>query len=212
MRTAAAYISKIKREVLGKTYKVQDTNHRLFTTTLYRGAIGCGPVDYTQLNYVEPCLCDYIGPAKNPPIAGPPPKPCRDTIDGGTSVASGVPIIDGGNASRPGSQIIDGGTPGVCARIFDGGKSLKSGVYVVDGGRSRSSGTFLVDGGNTQAICTHVVEGGTSKSSGISTLDGGNRAASGDYIQDGGTVASGIFIVDSIQRLKIGNYEVKRCI
>lgn len=212
MRSAAAYISKIKREVLGKTYKVQDTNHRLFTTTLYRGAVGCGPVDYTQLIYVEPCLCDYIGPAKRRPIVSPPPKPCRDTIDGGIPFASGVAVIDGGNAFTPGSQIIDGGKPFVCVRIFDGGQSRSSGIYIVDGGSSLSSGTFLVDGGNTQAICTRIVEGGTSNSSGILTLDGGNYAASGEYTQDGGTVLSGIFIVGSIQRLKIGDYEVKRCI
>jgi hypothetical protein len=158
MRTAAAYISKIKREVLGKTYKVQDANHRLFTTTLYRGAVGCGPVDYTQLIYVEPCLCDYIGPAKryNPP----PPKPCRVDIDGGTSSASGQPVIDGGNTEFAGVHIIDGGNSGGCSRIFDGGNSSDSGFYIIDGGDSQSSGTFLVDGGNTEEICTQIIESG----------------------------------------------------
>jgi|UniRef100_A0A6C0CT85 hypothetical protein len=64
MRSAAAYTSKLKAEALGRTYKVQDTNHRLFTPTLYRGAAGCGPVDYTQIVYVPLCNCNYIGRAK----------------------------------------------------------------------------------------------------------------------------------------------------
>lgn len=225
MRTASAYIYKIQREVLGKTYKVQDANHRLFTTTLYRGAVGCGPVDYTQLNYVEPCLCDYIGPAKKPQIVTPPPpKPCRDTIDGGTSSASGVPIIDGGIASTPGSHVIDGGNPGVCARTFDGGKPSKSGIYIVDGGRSQSSGTSLVDGGNTEAICSYVeqgisdcacvltLDGGSESNPGECIQDGGTESASGVCIQDGGTKTSDPSIVCPIERLKIGDYEVKRCV
>ena len=58
MKSAAAYTSKLKAEALGRTYKVQDTNHRLFTTTLYRGAAGCGPVNYNQIVYVEPCACN----------------------------------------------------------------------------------------------------------------------------------------------------------
>ena len=60
MKTAAAYTSKIKAEALGRTYKVQDTNHRLFTTTLYRGAAGCGPVNYNQIMYVKPCACNLL--------------------------------------------------------------------------------------------------------------------------------------------------------
>ena len=225
MRTAAAYISKIKREVLGKTYKVQDANHRLFTTTLYRGAAGCGPVDYTQLNYVEPCLCDYIGPAKRYiPPPPPPPKPCRDTIDGGIAAASGDILIDGGSALRPGSHIIDGGNPGICARTFDGGNPSNSGIYIVDGGRSRSSGTIFVDGGNTLSICEYVEEGisdcaciqtldgGSENNLGECIQDGGTESASGECIQDGGTKTSELSIVCPIQRLEIGDYQVNRCV
>ncbi len=113
MRTAAAYISKIKPEALGRTYKVQDTNHRLFTTTLYRGAAGCGPVNYDQLEYVEPCLCDYIGPAKtfNLPITPTPNIPVRPLIyDGGSARNGGGRIIDGGFVNEFG-PIVDGGFP-----------------------------------------------------------------------------------------------------
>ena len=107
MRTAAAYISKIKNEAFGRTYKVQDTNHRLFTSTLYRGAVRCGPVDYTEIDYVEPCKCDYLGPA----VRAPKPPSIIDTIDGGTPGSSGFMVLDGGTALRPGSTIIDGGKP-----------------------------------------------------------------------------------------------------
>jgi hypothetical protein len=103
MRTAAAYVSKLKAEALGRTYKVQDTNHRLFTTTLYRGAAGCGPVNYDQIEYVEPCKCDYIGPAR------------RSNFRQPTSV------YDGGNARNPGERILDGGLVNDYGRIVDGG-------------------------------------------------------------------------------------------
>jgi len=107
MRTSAAYISKLKNEALGRTYKVQDTNHRLFTTTLYRGAAGCGPVDYTQIDYVEICRCDYIGPA----FKSRNPITLINTLDGGSPYASGRLIIDGGTPFMSGSAIIGGGKP-----------------------------------------------------------------------------------------------------
>jgi hypothetical protein len=111
MRTAAAYISKLKAQALGRNFKVQDTNHRAFTSTLYRGAAGCGPVNYTQLNYVEVCKCDYIGPAKrfNPSIT--PNIPVLPLIyDGGTPSGSGPWIIDGGSVIS-GGRVVDGGIP-----------------------------------------------------------------------------------------------------
>jgi hypothetical protein len=108
MRTAAAYISKLKAENLARTFKVQDTNHRLFTSTLYRGAAGCGPVDFTQLNYVEPCLCDYIGLSPGAPKE---PKAPPTGYDGGTPSSSGPDFLSGGFPVGSGSTIIDGGNP-----------------------------------------------------------------------------------------------------
>lgn len=108
MKTAAAYISKLKAENLGRTFKVQDTNHRLFTSTLYRGAAGCGPVDFTQLDYIEPCLCDYIG--RSPGAPRMPPVPLRN-YNGGIPAFSGVDILSGGSALRSGPTIISGGNP-----------------------------------------------------------------------------------------------------
>jgi hypothetical protein len=107
MRTINAYISKLKSEALGRTYKVQDTNHRLFTSTLYRGAAGCGPVDYTQIDYIEPCRCDYIGSSPRAPI---PPKK-RTVLDGGSPSNSGFLIIDGGVPMISGPVLVDGGKP-----------------------------------------------------------------------------------------------------
>ena len=105
MRTAAAYISKLKAEALGRTFKVQDTNHRLFKSTLYRGAAGCGPVNFEQINYEEVCKCDYIGPALRAP------RRRITEYDGGTSFAPGIPIIDGGSPYGSGPTLIDGGIP-----------------------------------------------------------------------------------------------------
>lgn len=101
MRTAKAYTAKLNAEALGRTFKVQDTNHRAFTTTLYRGAAGCGPVNYTQLNYVEPCFCNYLQTIITPPV--------KTVYDGGTPFTTG-PVLNGGSASLVGSPI-DGGIP-----------------------------------------------------------------------------------------------------
>jgi hypothetical protein len=109
MRTAAAYISKLKAENLGRTFKVQDTNHRLFTSTLYRGAAGCGPVDFTQIDYIEPCLCDYIGLAKRAP--NPPVSPVTITYDGGNPTSGGTMEKNGGSVRGSGNSILNGGNP-----------------------------------------------------------------------------------------------------
>lgn len=107
MRTATAYISKLKAENLARAFKVQDTNHRLFTSTLYRGAAGCGPVDFTQIEYVEPCLCEYIGSAPKAPFIL--KKPRISNYDGGIPSYSG-PVLDGGSVTSSGI-ILNGGNP-----------------------------------------------------------------------------------------------------
>jgi len=102
MRTAKAYTAKLNAEALGRTFKVQDTNHRAFTTTLYRGAAGCGPVNYTQLNYVEPCFCNYLQTIITPPE--------NFVYDGGTPLRTGRGL-NGGSVSLVGSRVFDGGNP-----------------------------------------------------------------------------------------------------
>lgn len=144
MRTAAAYLSKLKAEALGRTFKVQDANHRAFTSTLYRGAAGCGPVDYTQIEYRELCGCSYLGPSRDKfGIQLEPPRPTgRAILDGGTpesgvlsggfsdtvyapnhysggSPSGSGPTILNGNSQR---QQLNGGTvDGSSSAIFDGG-------------------------------------------------------------------------------------------
>jgi hypothetical protein len=74
---------------------------------LYRGAAGCGPVNYTQIDYVPICECKYIGPAKG---RTPDVKPGIYTIvDGGNPFASGITIFDGGSPASSGRLIVDGG-------------------------------------------------------------------------------------------------------
>lgn len=83
MRTASAYLSKLKAENQGRTYKVQDTNHRANASTLYRGAAGCGALNPAQIYYPDICPCTYLGPAKQFDV-----KPVLTCI-----------IYDGGNAT-----------------------------------------------------------------------------------------------------------------
>ena len=146
MRTAAAYISKLKAEALGRTYKVQDTNHRLFTSTLYRGAAGCGPVNYDQIEYVETCKCDYIGPAKKYT-----PPSLRTAIYDGGNASSNFPnilnddglsniILDSGNADYPYPE------PVLNGKMYDGGNTRNYMGRTVDGGVVHDSAPLL-DGG-----------------------------------------------------------------
>ena len=149
MRTAAAYTSKLRAQALGRNFKVQDTNHRAFTSTLYRGAAGCGPVNYTQLNYVEACKCVYIGPARK--TISPFPCNCPCGLDGGTASASGDIIYDAGNQSFEGTTILDGGVeppfPCNCPCGLDGGTASASGDIVYDAGNQSFEGTTILDGG-----------------------------------------------------------------
>jgi hypothetical protein len=82
MRTATAYLAKLKAENQGRTYKIQDTNHRVNASTLYRGAAGCGALNPAQIEYPRVCPCTYLGSAKQFDV-----KPVLKCI-----------IYDGGNA------------------------------------------------------------------------------------------------------------------
>ena len=105
MISAAGYLARMKAENLGRTFKIQDTNHRVVTTTLYRGAAGCGPINYSQINYPRVCPCTYNGRARRiRPI-----MPSINTIDGGNPTAPGPTIFDGGTPAGSGSSIFDGG-------------------------------------------------------------------------------------------------------
>jgi hypothetical protein len=103
MRTASAYISKMNAEALGRNSKVQDTNHRLYTTN-YRGAAGCGPLNFTQINYRPWCRAPRIN---QPPCPDIPPS----IYFGGTPLSSGPSILFGGTPSASGPQVLYGGNP-----------------------------------------------------------------------------------------------------
>jgi len=108
MRTAAAYISKLKAQALGRTFKVQDTNHRALTSTLYRGAAGCAPVDYAQLDYKEICSCKYIGPARRP---GAPLPPEPVVLDCGSPSTESILVVECGGPANTDTFTYDAGIP-----------------------------------------------------------------------------------------------------
>ena len=96
MRTASAYIYKLKNETKGKTFKVQDTNHRLMTGTIFRGSAGCGPVDFTPIFYSNDCCI------RPPPVT---------TLYGGNPYGSGPNIYHGGTPFGSSPPILYGGSP-----------------------------------------------------------------------------------------------------
>ena len=105
MRTASAYISKIHAEALGRNYKVQDTNHRLMTFNVYRGAAGCGSINYSQIRFINTCKVPRIN---QPPCVE--PIPIIRTYFGGTPSSSG-PLLFGGTPPSSGPRILNGGNP-----------------------------------------------------------------------------------------------------
>jgi hypothetical protein len=149
MRTAAAYLAKSKAEALARTFKVQDTNRRAFTSTLYRGSAICGPVDYTEITYVEACFCNYINSTANIRPVVPPPRQ-RLLLDGG--FPNNTISLDGGNPLPYITPVIDGGTPG----------RSPTNILVVDGNSNR---TTIVGGfpGSTDFSSTY--EGGAPNNS-----------------------------------------------
>jgi hypothetical protein len=107
MRTANAWTARLRTQALGRTYKVQETNHSLSTITAYRGAAACYAINYEQLLYLEMCKCDYITTCN----FAAPSLPLSITYDGGDAIFSGNIILDGGNPLLPGTRVIDGGIP-----------------------------------------------------------------------------------------------------
>ena len=138
MRTAAAYISKLKTEVLGRTYKVQSTNNRLETYSIYRGRTECKAIDYTQIVYKENQKCGCVARIATKLI-----------YHGGNSIISGSKILDGGTPLRSGSAMLDAGTllPPVVS-VFFGGSSSMSGSVILNGGNTVSYGIKVMNGGS----------------------------------------------------------------
>jgi len=108
MRTSSAWISKLKSEALGRNYKVQDTNSRLMTNTAYRGASGCGAIDYNPITYViQQCsIRRGIGHQQCGVAVS-----VHTEYDGGDPYTSGNSILYGGSSGSSGRTTLDGGIP-----------------------------------------------------------------------------------------------------
>ena len=100
MRTASAYIYKLKNNTKGRTYKVQDTNHRLMTGAIYRGAIGCGPVNFDEIVYSINGCCNTVPYNANITV-----------LYGGSPDGSGYIVYHGGTPSGSQEPILFGGSP-----------------------------------------------------------------------------------------------------
>jgi hypothetical protein len=138
MRTAAAYISKLKTEVLGRTYKVQSTNNRLETNNIYRGRTECKAIDYTQIIYTENQKCGCVARIVTKLI-----------YHGGNSTLSGSKTLDGGTPLRSGSTILNAGSlPPPVVSVFFGGDPSMSGSVILNGGNPGSSGIKPMNGGS----------------------------------------------------------------
>ena len=104
MRTATAWTSKLKSEAWGRTFKVQETNHRAMTGIAYRGAAMCYAMNYAQLIYddnLKRC-CNRNSLPSPPPLGrvlngGSPSSISTSTLNGGTPSSTGTSILNGGN-------------------------------------------------------------------------------------------------------------------
>lgn len=54
MSSTSAYIAKLRQVTEGQGYKIQDTNVFYNPTSIYRGAAGCGPANFTPITYSKP--------------------------------------------------------------------------------------------------------------------------------------------------------------
>ena len=105
MRTSSAWIYKQHSEALGRTFKVQDTNHRLMTGIAYRGSAMCLALNYAEIAYREvPRCCNSSLPSGNIP----PPVPVT-VYNGGQYNSSNPSILNGGQYNTSNTTILSGG-------------------------------------------------------------------------------------------------------
>jgi hypothetical protein len=157
--------------------KVQNTNSRVNTNFLYRGALGCGPISYSEINYVVPkCIpqCIIIEPCLTASI-----------LDGGVPSYVGFHVLDGGTPFQSGICIYDGGivVPPTCltGSVFDGGSPTSSPTFLLSGGTPQQAGYCQYDGGYALLYLT----GGSPSTSGVS-YSGGTPSGSGPIVYSGG--------------------------
>lgn len=108
MKSLAAYTSKLKAELQGKTQKVQNDSRSL-TTGFYRGVPACGPLNYTELVYpVKSQICCYTNNDNNTGNIIINPPVVAVSYDAGFLEPIITSIFDG-KFSEPVSEILDGG-------------------------------------------------------------------------------------------------------
>ena len=100
----SAYTSKLKSEVQGRTYKIQNEQHSLNPLNSYRGAAGCGKQNYQSINYIQRQNCCII-PKLNIVIL------LNNILDGGSPSSSLGKILDGGSPLNSGLKNLNGGMP-----------------------------------------------------------------------------------------------------
>jgi len=106
MRTSSAWIYKQHSDALGRTFKVQDTNHRLMTGIAYRGSAMCYALNYAEIVYKEvPSCCNSFLPYGQLP----PPPVVITVYDGGQYNSSNPSILDGGQYNTSNTTILSGG-------------------------------------------------------------------------------------------------------
>jgi hypothetical protein len=149
MRTAAAWIYKSHSEILGKTFKVQDTNHRLMTGIAYRGTAICAPLDYAELFYEEAKIRNKCCSQTIIPPIPPPPFPVYSILDGGNEETEGILILDGGTFDIVNDFILTGAVLTTLNDTLSGGLFNSNNLNVLNGGLSNFiSYPKIVDGGH----------------------------------------------------------------
>jgi hypothetical protein len=149
MKTAAAWIYKTHSELLGRTFKVQDTNHRLMTGIAYRGAAMCSPLSYAEIMYqdiasLKKC-CPKVEPIIQPTIEAatqliePEPSIEFTSFSGGNLYMTGRLKLNSNMFNNSNEPVLDGGITGTIIRggtldtkdnpIFNGGLSFSK--YVI---------------------------------------------------------------------------------
>jgi hypothetical protein len=146
MTNSSAYLSKIKSQVTGRAFKVQNSKNSLATDSANRGVAACGPLNYTEIVYtIELCRLQKLYQPYPRCIPASPIIPVPHSY-----------IINGGNIA-----IANGGLAGTVPT---------NSANVLNGGTSTRGGSVVLNGGNMQII----LNGGTPTSTPPITLNGGS--------------------------------------
>ena len=135
--SASAVTARRRVKAIGEGAKVQNLNTISNTAFLYRGAIGCGPISYSQLVYLVPkCSKSPVKFCKTCLVA--------NVLDGGTPTFVGVEILDGGTPEKTGNCVYDGGIQSFT--FLNGGSPTFTGG-ALSGGSAFAPGSPTYDGG-----------------------------------------------------------------